>query len=220
MKRAVAFVWIVAALAFLSCCVDDSTPNNGVPQPEDDDAGNVSDENTNNGGGNGDPEPGEEGYKIRPGDILDVDGGRFPELNKQVRVDDKGYVKLVYIDRVKVGGKTKWEVEDLLSVKYKPYIKSVQVTVEVLNLKFFVGGEVRNGGQKAISGKITLTQAIQIAGDYTTWANKKAVTIRRVNEDGEVEVLKFDCEKIEKGDAEDPLVKPDDIITVPRGGMF
>lgn len=157
-------------------------------------------------------------YIIKSGDILEIDGGRHKEINKQVRVDDKGYIKLRYINRVKIAGKTKWEAEDFLEKEYEPYLKNLQVSVEIMNLGYFIGGEVKLPGQKGITGNITLTQAIQSAGGYGPWENKKNVTIRRKDKQGKTLILKFNCEKIEKGEEEDPYIKPDDQITVPKGG--
>lgn len=226
MKRAIIFMWLIAILyLFISC-----TP----PPPEISDneieanSSDVSKDNTISDS-EGTEEAKEkdieeavtikgslEGYKIKPGDILSIEGSD-PEVKvPQARVDDKGFIKLKYIDRIKVLGLTKWEVEDLLEEKYKPYFTNLQIIIEIINLKYTIGGEIKAPGQKGIIGDIRLTEAIQVAGGYTTWANKKGVQIRRKNAEGKTIILKFNCEKIEKGDEEDPFIIPDDVITVPR----
>ena len=191
MERAFSFIWLFAALMLLGGCVEPPPPIDPLAQPEGDygtTGGYLTDETGEDDSGEVPVVEGEEAerigetlsdYKIKPGDVLDIDGGRHGrELNKQVRVDDKGYVKLIHIDRVRVEGLTKWEAEDLLARKYKLFFKDPQITVEILNLSYFIGGEVRAPGQKPIAGNITLTQAIQVAGGYTPWGNKKAVTIK------------------------------------------
>ncbi len=233
MKRASGFIWLVAVLAFLCSCVEEGSTIDPALQPEEGDGGNeLGGDMTYNNSGEGEIIAGDEDvepanpkgtltdYKIKPGDYLDIDGGRHgKEINKQVRVDDRGYIKLIYIDRVKVSGLTKWEAEDLLAEKFKPFYKNPQITVEILNLIYFIGGEVKSPGPKQILGDVTLTQAIQTAMGFTTWAGK-TITIRRKDKDGNTLILKYDYKKIEKGEEEDPYIKPDDQITVPRGGGF
>jgi protein involved in polysaccharide export with SLBB domain len=157
------------------------------------------------------------GYKIKPGDILNIDCGRFKDASmQQARVDDKGFIKMPFINRVKVAGLTKWEVEDLLEEKFKPFFKNLKAIVEVTNLKYTIGGEVKGPGQKGIIADVRLTEAIDVAGGPTSWANMKAVTIRRKNKEGKPVILKFNCDRIKNGDDEDPFIIPDDIINVPR----
>jgi polysaccharide export outer membrane protein len=233
MERAFSFIWLFVALTLLGACAENPPTMDPSVQPDNEygtSGGYLTEEGHEGesgevplveGEGEEGPRTGEtlSDYKIEPGDVLDINGARHGrELDKQVRVDDKGYVKLIYIDRVKVQGLTKWEAEDLLVQKYKRFFKDPQITVEILNLSYFIGGEVRAPGQKPIAGNITLTQAIQVAGGYTTWANKKAVTIKCRDRAGNPVILKFNCDKIDKGEERDPYVKPDDQITVPRGG--
>ncbi len=228
MERAFSYIWLFAALTLLSACVENPPLIDPLVQPEEDygtTGGYLTEETGEDDSGEVPVAEGERtgttlsDYETKPGDVLDIDGGRYSrELDKQVRVDDKGYIKLIYIDRVKVAGLTKWEMEDFLVEKYKVFFKDPQITVETLNLSYFIGGEVRTPGQKGITGNITLTQAIQVAGGYTPWANKRAVTIKFKDKDGNAVILKFNCDKIDKGKEQDPYVKPDDQITVPRGG--
>jgi hypothetical protein len=157
------------------------------------------------------------GYKIKPGDILNIDCGKFKDASmQQARVDDKGFIKMPYINRIKVLGLTKWEIEDLLEEKFKPFFKNLKAIVEVTNLKYTIGGEVKAPGQKGLISDVKLTEAIEIAGGPTSWANLKTVTIRRKNKEGKPVILKFNCERIKNGDDEDPFIIPDDNINVPR----
>jgi polysaccharide export outer membrane protein len=246
MKRIPILIWLVAAMALLCCCAgnpsaadppgrpgegnsdiqatEDVTGIYGQDGEEDNEDPPDSDDNDDGedpGEDEGDPEDeiGEktiDDYKIKPGDILSIDAGQFEIIKRTVQVDDKGFIKLFLIERVKVKGKTKWEAEDFLAKELSKFFKNPQITVEIINLKFFIGGEVRQPGVKPIQGNVTLTQAIQVAGGGTAWANMKKVTIKRMGKDGEVEVKTYDCEKINKGKAVDPFIKPDDQINVPR----
>jgi polysaccharide export outer membrane protein len=234
MKRLFSFIWLVACVVLAVSCVDNPSNGGEFPVAEEGNAGDLEfpgDENPDEPGVT-EPEGGDtEGdieafendikgtladYKIKPGDVLDVNGGMHKGINRQVRVDDKGFVRLVHVGRVKVSGKTKWQAEDFLGDKYKPFFKNCQITIEILNLRYFIAGEVMAPGQKAIAGDITLTQAIQAAGGWKMWADKTKVTIRRLGKDGLRVVKTYNCKKIEEGEAEDPYIKPDDQINVPR----
>jgi len=231
MRLTLGFIWLGVVLLSLCSCVEDTSSIDSAVQPEEGDSGSelgeditYDDSRDETIAADEDVEPvNPKGslpdYEIKPGDVLDIDGGRHGrEINKQVRVDDKGFIKLIHIDRVKISELTKWEAEDLLVEKFKPFFANPQITVEIMNLVYFIGGEVKSPGPKEMPGDVTLTQAIQTAMGPTIWANKKNVTIRRKDKQGKILILKFNCEKIEKGEEEDPYIKPNDQITVPRGG--
>ena len=52
---------------------------------------------------------------------------------------------------------------------------------------YYVGGEVKGGGQRPYTGRITATQAIEAAGGFTDFSNKKKVQIIRA--DGRIQWL-------------------------------
>jgi len=228
MKRALYVVWLIAILYLFSSCTP-IPPDVSDPAFESDTAGASTAEGTAVAAeGEEEVIEGEtfeeavtikgslERYKIKAGDILSIEGSNAEIKVPQARVDDKGYIKLKFIDRVKVAGMTKWEIEDLLEKLYEPFFVNFKVVVEVINLKYTIGGEIKSTGQKGIISDVRLTEAIKIAGDYTSWAKKTAVTIRRKDKDGKIIIMKFNCEKIDKGEVEDPFILPDDIINVPR----
>ena len=96
---------------------------------------------------------------------------------------------------------------------------------DVINIpssgKIFVGGEVNRPGGFPLSGrKITVGQAITMAGGLKYEANGSQTKIFRYSEKGtEREVLSVNVYTIEKGESEDPYLKENDIIMVPKSGV-
>ena len=96
---------------------------------------------------------------------------------------------------------------------------------DVINIpssgKIFVGGEVRSPGGFPLSGrKITVGQAITMAGGLKYEANGSETKIFRHSEKGtEREVLSINVYAIQKGENEDPYLKENDIIMVPKHGV-
>jgi protein involved in polysaccharide export with SLBB domain len=96
---------------------------------------------------------------------------------------------------------------------------------DVINIpvtgKVFVGGEVWRPGGFPIGGKrMTLSQAIVLAGGVRPRAKGSETRIFRYSEKGTGrEVLSVNVYAIQKGEKEDINVKENDIIIVPRHGV-
>jgi polysaccharide export outer membrane protein len=96
---------------------------------------------------------------------------------------------------------------------------------DVINIpvsgKIFVGGEVKNPGGFPMGGKkMTIGQAITLAGGLKYEANGSETKIFRYSEKGtEREVLSVNVYAIQKGENEDPYLKENDIIIVPKSGV-
>jgi len=96
---------------------------------------------------------------------------------------------------------------------------------DVINIpvsgKIFVGGEVKSPGGFPIGGKkMTVSQAITLAGGVKYEANGSETKIFRYSEKGtQREILSVNIYAIQKGETEDLLLKSNDIIIVPKHGM-
>ena len=96
---------------------------------------------------------------------------------------------------------------------------------DVINIpssgKIFVGGEVNRPGGFPLGGrKLTVGQAITMAGGLKYEANGSETKIFRYSEKGtEKEILSVNAYAIQKGESEDPYLKENDIIMVPKHGV-
>ena len=129
------------------------------------------------------------------------------------RVKEDGTITLPIIGSVLARGKTSGELQKEIQDKYVPkYYQRLVVTVKSLDSFYTVGGEVKMPGSQLWRGEITVTQAIQSAGDFTDFANKKKVLLVRANGTR----IKVNCIKALEDPQLDPKVLPGDKITVPR----
>lgn len=76
-------------------------------------------------------------------------------------------------------------------------------------------GEVRRANRLALTPEMTLLQAIAMAEGLTEWANKKKIQILRKSGDG-TEKLVVNLSAVERHEAPDPVLQPEDVIIVGR----
>lgn len=130
------------------------------------------------------------------------------------RVSEDGIITLPLIGSVKAAGKTATELQKEIHDAYVPkFYLRLTVTVQGQERFYYVGGEVKAPNRYLWVGEITLTKAIQTAGDFTDWARKSKVTITRA--DGK-SVGPVDCVKVLEGKIADVPVFPGDKVYVPR----
>jgi len=147
--------------------------------------------------------------------IIDLRGIPMPE-KIQGEVDDLG-INLPLIGRVRIDGKTTFEAEKLIEKTYIDggFYTKINVIISKQADEYFVTGEVNKQDKYFMMGDRSLMQAITAAGGYTDFAKKNRVKVMR-GRGKDKQILYFDCERIEQGKEKDPLIKPGDIIEVPR----
>ncbi len=129
-------------------------------------------------------------------------------------VDEKGYIKLPYINRVRLGGLTLVEASDKMEEELAQYLYFPSVFVRFVNNKVTILGEVFNPGVYVFNYKsINILQAIGYAGDISIFGNRQNVMI--VRDDGNYRSKHYvDLTSDELLTSEYYMVKSDDIIYV------
>ncbi len=95
-------------------------------------------------------------------------------------IDGEGNIDFPIIGKLKVGGLTRSAAIELIKEKLKPYLNNPSVLIRILNYKVTVLGEVRNPGTFTIPNeRITLPEALGIAGDLQITAVRKNVLVIR-----------------------------------------
>ena len=100
-------------------------------------------------------------------------------------VDNDGYIDFPVLGKIKVSGLTRWELADLIKKRLVSdgLLTDVVVTVEFLNFKVSVIGEVNAPGTFTVEGdKVTVLQAIALARDLTIFGERENVTVIREND--------------------------------------
>ena len=113
----------------------------------------------------------------------------------QVRtVDENGVLEFPMIGKVECKGKTRKELADEIAKKIIEggYISDAIVNIQFADMKFFVLGEVARPGQFDITrDKITVLEALAMAGDMTIFGNRANVAVIRRSGDKEYEVFEL-----------------------------
>jgi polysaccharide export outer membrane protein len=95
-------------------------------------------------------------------------------------VDAEGFISLPLIGKVGVAGLKSREVETKLNEQLQTYIKSPTVRVRIANYIVSVLGEVARPAQYVIPNeRITLPEALAIAGDLTVYGKRENILIIR-----------------------------------------
>ena len=106
-------------------------------------------------------------------------------------VDKDGYVILPLIGKVMVKGKTTDQIRDEIRTKAAEFYKDPVVTVRFANFKITVLGEVARPSTYVMPNeKVTLLDAIGIAGDLTIFGRRENVMLIRDN-NGKKEFARF-----------------------------
>lgn len=166
------------------------------------------------------PVHGAEGYRIRGDELLEIVVYQEADLSSTYRVAGDGAVNMPLIGRVNLRGTSPAAAAEVVRQRLRDgYLVNPQVTVRVLKfaeLRFTVLGQVRQPGALTVGAdqRLTLLQAIGLAGGYTRLANPRKVTVKRT--DGErVTVQSIDARALAAGSGGAAFdVRDGDVITV------
>src|SRR5690606_9184427 len=95
-------------------------------------------------------------------------------------IDKDGFINFPEIGKIKLGGQTREEAITTLTEALKPHISDARINLRILNYKITVQGEVVRPGTFTVeSERITLFQALSMAGDMTIYGKRKEVLVIR-----------------------------------------
>jgi polysaccharide export outer membrane protein len=157
-------------------------------------------------------------YRIAPMDILTVRVFGMPDLTGDYQVDLLGNISMPLIGDVAATILTPSQLVSVLTKKYsQKYLENPDVSVGVKSAAghiVTVDGAVKRAGAFPVMGKMTLMQAVALAGgaDPQT-ANMHRVAIFRTI-DGQRQAAAFDLLSIQHGEMQDPPIYSGDVIIV------
>lgn len=154
-------------------------------------------------------------YVIGPEDILFISVWREDTLTHQYGVRPDGKITVPLIKDVQAAGLTPERLGEQLTQALGEYFTKPEITVTVVQVnskKFFITGEVNRTGQYPLVTPITVFDALNGAGGFRDFANKKKVIIIRGKER-----IKFNYEEVFKGKKleQNIFVENGDTIAVP-----
>ncbi|WP_299436895.1 polysaccharide biosynthesis/export family protein [uncultured Aquimarina sp.] len=98
-------------------------------------------------------------------------------------IDEEGNIDFPVLGKLKISGLTRVQIKDMLKEKLKIYIKDPIVNVRLKNFKITVIGEVSQPGSFTIPNeRVTIIEAIGLAGDLTIMGKRGNVMVIREND--------------------------------------
>lgn len=174
-------------------------------------------------------------FRLEPGDVVSVrinhfqltsstDGAvtdpqpdprseKHPYLNG-FRIDDSMNISLPVIGAVKLGGLTLEESERKIAQIADRFYSSPTVKVFLMNFKITVLGEVQQPGTFPVyNDKITIFEALGMAGDAGPYANREAVRVTRTR-GGSSQLYHLDLTDENVLTTRDLYLQPNDIVLI------
>jgi polysaccharide export outer membrane protein len=166
------------------------------------------------------PPVGSDDTTLGVGDVFDVRVYGEQELSGQYRVAQDGTIDFPLIGRVEVLGRQPYEVADAIEVRLREggYLVNPQVSIFVQQYnskRISVLGAVESPGSFEMRSGLTVIQAIGLAGGFTALANRDGTTVTRRVE-GRLRRFSVPVDAIMRGEEEDFLLQPQDIVYVPE----
>lgn len=174
-------------------------------------------------------------YVAGPQDVLAIGVYDQPDLTGKYTVEADGSFTFPLIGRVKAGGLTLREIEQLLQRELSNgFLRNPQVSVAVADYRsqrVFVVGEVRSPGTYPLTGDMTLIEALARAGSTTESAGGEALIVRpRANraiegptlpdQDDAAEIIRVEIKALQGGQlSQNAQLRHNDTIFVPRAEL-
>lgn len=165
--------------------------------------------------------PDESPLRLAAGDSVEIKFYYAPELNETQTIRPDGMVSLELVGEVRAGGRTPAELAERLGRVYAPQLIDASVVVIVRSFgerRVLVAGAVTNPGPVEMPGRMTVLEAVMLAGGFDTeTAETRSVLVVRRGADGIYRGTRLDLKRaINGGLAPSVHLRPLDVIYVPR----
>jgi polysaccharide export outer membrane protein len=176
-------------------------------------------------------------YVLGPDDVIALKALDADEIsNPSIRIDPSGYISLPMLGRVAAGGLTVQALEKDLSTRLRTYVREPVVAVSVVEYRsqpVSVIGTVGQPGVHQLEGRKTLIEILAKAGGLRPEAGNTIKITRRAewgliplpsavkDPSGQFSVAQVKVKSIMQATnpEENILIKPNDVISVPRAEL-
>lgn len=157
--------------------------------------------------------------ELGPGDVIEIRVTDQEALSGEYEVGEDGTIRFPWIENVEVAGHTRGELAEIIEDKLADgWLRQPQVTVRVLdrqNREVSVLGQVNAPGSYLFKERLTLVQAISLAGGMNPLAHAKRVKLIRETDEG-TKTYEIDVREILESKRADLPLEPGDIVFVPE----
>lgn len=162
--------------------------------------------------------PGDD-YIIGSGDILDISLWKDEAMTRQVTVRTDGKIVFPLIGEIAAAGRSVAEVKKEMVEKLEEYVPEPVLTVDVKQMNsmiIYVTGRITKPGQYLVNSRVTVLQAISIAGGLNAFAKRSKIKVFR-QEDGKTVTFPFDYDEVVDGEnlQQNIVLKRGDVVVVP-----
>src|SRR5690606_2192959 len=115
-------------------------------------------------------------------------GGSGQNMDRQITylIDPEGYIDYPVLGKIKLAGLTRAQAMDMMRRLLSEYIIDPGVNIQITNFRVTVIGEVRNPGSFTLpEERVTILEALGLAGDLTINGVRKNVLVIRGTEENE-----------------------------------
>lgn len=160
-------------------------------------------------------------YKLQPSDVVFVKYRYTPEYDATVSVRPDGFITLPIIGEVRVAGLTVGDTRREIVRQASVRLRDPELTVELKDFqkpRYVIGGEVDKPGQFELRGRVTVLEAIAMAGGFKSSAKHSQVVLFRRYDNERALTRIINAKAMAKADAvaEDPDLRPGDFLFVPK----
>lgn len=159
-------------------------------------------------------------YVLAPNDMVEIKVFQEDDLESKLRVSPKGTITFPLIGTITVGGMTPQDAAAAIRAALaRDYLVNPQVTLTVMEYgkrRFTVLGQVEKAGSYDMPEreKVTLLDAIAMAGGYTRIADPSKITLKR-KAAGKESVMRLNAKTMARDERMASFeVQPGDVITV------
>jgi len=160
---------------------------------------------------------GREPFRIGPDDVLRISVWKNDAMSGPALVRPDGMITLPLVNDVQAEGLTPLELRNVLAEKLKEFIPNPEVSVivtDIRSLRISVMGEVTRPGRFELRTRVTVLEALAMAGGFTQFAARSKIVIQRP-EGSTMKLIPFNYDRVAAGQQENFFLHGGDIVLVP-----
>lgn len=159
------------------------------------------------------------GYKLQPGDILQVSVWKETDLQAETLIRPDGGLSFPLAGELQAAGHTVAELTAMLEARVRKFVPDAVVTVSVKSAagnRVYVIGKVAHPGDFPLNRPIDVMQALSLAGGATPFADTSDIRVLRRDGDHESSIA-FRYGDVERGRKleQNILLQSGDTVVVP-----
>ncbi len=175
-----------------------------------------------------------QGYRVQPGDRLQIEVLEDESLNRDVLVRPDGRITMPLAGTLAAGNRTTEQIEGDLSRMLSPNFAAAPTVFvslsaiaeeeedEIEPIDVYVVGEAESPGKYEVDPDTTLLQLFAEMGGFSRFAATKRVMLRRTDRAGNETVYRFNYDAILEGTGNGATTRlaDGDVVIIPQRRLF